>query len=141
MTRINSGIPVEILSDQHLLAEHREIKRIPRTKFVSVPPKYFTLGTGHILFFSNKPFYTYKRYCDLYAECLRRGFDIEYYAGNWADYGIKYEGQTDYIPTKKHIELVVNRIIDRTNDSKQIPRYYGKPITKEEYIQKLLKLK
>ena len=29
MTRINVGIPPEELTDKHLLAEHREIKRIP----------------------------------------------------------------------------------------------------------------
>ena len=29
MTRINSGIPVKSLTDEHLLAEHREIKRLP----------------------------------------------------------------------------------------------------------------
>ena len=32
MTRINCGIPPEELSDKHLLAEHREIKRIPNCK-------------------------------------------------------------------------------------------------------------
>ena len=44
MTRINAGIKVENLSDQHLLAEHREIKRIPRTNFKSKPSSKFTLG-------------------------------------------------------------------------------------------------
>ena len=29
MTRINSAIPVKCLTDEHLLAEHREIKRLP----------------------------------------------------------------------------------------------------------------
>ena len=29
MTRINAGIPVQSLSGKHLIAEHREIKRIP----------------------------------------------------------------------------------------------------------------
>ena len=29
MTRVNVGIPPVELVDQHLLAEHREIKRIP----------------------------------------------------------------------------------------------------------------
>ena len=28
MTRINANIPVRNLTDQHLLAEHREIKRV-----------------------------------------------------------------------------------------------------------------
>ena len=29
MTRINSAIHVKCLTDEHLLAEHREIKRLP----------------------------------------------------------------------------------------------------------------
>ena len=29
MTRINAGIPPKKLTNRHLLAEHREIKRIP----------------------------------------------------------------------------------------------------------------
>lgn len=29
MTRINSAINVKYLTDEHLLAEHREIKRMP----------------------------------------------------------------------------------------------------------------
>ena len=29
MTRINSAISVRRLTDEHLLAEHREIKRVP----------------------------------------------------------------------------------------------------------------
>ena len=29
MTRINCGVAVEQLTDEHLLAEHRELKRLP----------------------------------------------------------------------------------------------------------------
>ena len=56
MTRINAGIPVETLHDKHLIAEHREIKRIPnciakgRYSLKDKPSK-FVLGTGHVKFF------------------------------------------------------------------------------------------
>ena len=35
MTRINVSINVKALTDEHLLAEHREIKRLPNIKFMS----------------------------------------------------------------------------------------------------------
>lgn len=62
MTRINLGVPVRNLTDEHLLAEHREIKRIPNAYLVALRsgsidkvPKKFCLGRGHVLFFIDKP--------------------------------------------------------------------------------------
>ena len=54
MTRINCGIPVEELTNKHLIAEHREIKRLPNCVVkgrynLKGQPKLFTLGTGHVL--------------------------------------------------------------------------------------------
>lgn len=83
MTRINL-IPVDQLMDQHLLAEHREIKRIPNVllkgdvDFRGIPPQY-VLGTGHVKFFYNKLMWLYCRYMELYVECYKRGFDVTYY--------------------------------------------------------------
>ena len=59
MTRINVAIPVEELTREHLISEHREIKRIPnmiksgRAKIKNIPPK-FKLGPGHVKFFYDK---------------------------------------------------------------------------------------
>lgn len=56
MTRINVGIPPKDLNTKHLIAEHREIKRVPnlikkgRLKSSNIPSN-FTLGAGHIKFF------------------------------------------------------------------------------------------
>ena len=75
MTRINCGIKVEELSDKHLLAEHREIKRIPnviksgKANLENLPEK-FTLGKGHVRFFYNKIGYLASRYSEIYADCL-----------------------------------------------------------------------
>lgn len=56
MTRINSAIPVKNLTDEHLLAEHREIKRLPyflskaiQSGSINNIPEKFTLGKGHVL--------------------------------------------------------------------------------------------
>ena len=46
MTRINCGIPVEELTDKHLLAEAREIKRIPN----NVSKGKFNIKNQYILF-------------------------------------------------------------------------------------------
>ena len=59
MTRINIGIPPANLTRQHLIAEHREIKRISnqisKGRFnLKDQPKDFTLGTGHVKFFYDK---------------------------------------------------------------------------------------
>ncbi len=67
MTRINCGIPPYILTSKHLLAEHRELKRIPncikKGKFtLDNIPDNFKLGTGHVKFFYNKLKYLHKRY-------------------------------------------------------------------------------
>jgi len=92
MTRINLSIPVENLTDEHLKAEHREIKRIchnylvrkVKNKFDDIP-KHFTLGTGHVLFFIDKPFMTLRRYQKIHAECKRRNFIVQNYSQNWVD--------------------------------------------------------
>ena len=70
MTRINVGIPPAELINQHLIAEHREIKRIPnciakgKYNMDGIPDK-FKLGTGHVKFFYNKLFKKYSRYLEL----------------------------------------------------------------------------
>lgn len=134
MTRINAGIPVEVLSDQHLLAEHREIKRIPNTKFHSLPSKQFTLGKGHVLFFIDKHNYTLERYKNIHQECLRRNFNVTDYSECWNKPNINNK---PYIPSSNDRNLVIDRIISNVTTSKQIPRYCGEIISKEEYIQKL----
>ena len=84
MTRINL-IPPNELTDQHLLAEHREIKRIPNIilswKYsLDNQPKEFTLWTGHVKFFYDKIQFLYFRYRSLYYECIKRWFNIEDYS-------------------------------------------------------------
>ena len=83
MTRINIISPSE-LTDQHLIAEYREIfmvagslKRtlISKSGFVeSKVPKNFTLNNGHVYFFYNKGKYLYKRYNLIIKEMKSRGF-------------------------------------------------------------------
>lgn len=121
MTRINIAIPPSELNTRHLLAEHRELKRIPncvsRGRFnLKNIPKEFTLGKGHVAFFYNKLEYLKKRYEDLYKECVNRNFNITYYGGAWDD--IPFELMNDYIPTKRDEQIIRQRIKERLENEK-----------------------
>ena len=81
MTRINVGIRASVLTDKHLMAEHREIKRIPnciaKVRFnMKGQPDLFTLGTGHVKFFYDKCGYLLKRYEELYTEASPKKFPV-----------------------------------------------------------------
>lgn len=121
MTRINCGIPPIELNNQHLIAEAREIKRIPncvgKGRFdLKGQPSEFKLGTGHVKFFYTRLGYLKKRYDELYLECLRRGFDVQYYGSAWDNIPLSLMG--DYEPTQRDIEIVRERIFQRINERK-----------------------
>ena len=116
MTRINIGIPPKQLTDKHVMAEHRELKRIPnvvsrgRYNLKTAPPQ-FTLGKGHVSFFYDKLGYLKKRYIELYEECRARGFNVQCYLSSWD--GVPNELMNDYSPTARDIQIVSERIADR----------------------------
>mgnify|MGYP003645284478 CR=1 FL=1 len=121
MTRINVGIqPVE-LSNQHLIAEHREIKRIPncitkgKYNMEGIPDK-FKLGTGHVKFFYNKLLYLKNRYISLYNECIKRGFNVQNYINAWDN--IPQKLMNDYKATYKDRLIIQERIYARTVNKK-----------------------
>ncbi|EJP30480.1 putative deoxyribonuclease V [Haemophilus sputorum HK 2154] len=112
MTRINLVPPAE-LCDQHLLAEHRELTRIPNAvakgKFsLKGQPSDYKLGEGHVRFFFNKLMFLKKRYDLLHEECLARGFQVQYF---WST---ELPEQTDlwldYQPTENALKLNRERI-------------------------------
>ena len=81
MTRINL-VPPQELCDQHLLAEHRELTRIPnavaRGRYhLRGQPADYKLGEGHVRFFFDKLAYLQRRYQALHAECRARGFNVQ----------------------------------------------------------------
>ena len=116
MTRINAGIPVKTLTDKHLMAEHRELKRIPNVVSkgrynLKTSPQEFTLGKGHVSFFYTRLGYLKKRYLELHEECKKRGFNVQNYVSSWD--GVPEELMGDYTPTEKGIQIVSARIADR----------------------------
>lgn len=147
MTRINSAIPVLCLTDEHLLAEHREIKRLPfclreaiRTGSVKNIPEKFVLGKGHVMFFLDKQEFIFNRYLDLHNEAVwRRGFIVTDFIHNWDNaYEIR-DYWNDYTPTLEERQLLIDRITDRIMHSKKRTwHYFGKAISKEDAVKLLI---
>ncbi|MEI7509293.1 MAG: pyrimidine dimer DNA glycosylase/endonuclease V [Flavobacterium sp.] len=116
MTRINASIPPAELTNKHLLAEHREIKRIPncvaKGKYnLNNIPTEFKLGKGHVSFFYNKLLYLKTRYEQLYKECVNRNFNVTYYGGCWEN--LPQELMNDYVPTENDNLIIKQRIQER----------------------------
>jgi deoxyribonuclease (pyrimidine dimer) len=121
MTRINI-IPTSELTTKHLVAEYREIARLPnnlrqslsRAKPFSLSeiPTNYVLGTGHVKFFYNKMMFLQQRFDGLVSEMLRRGYNPTY-----RDSSIFVpEDKTfynDWIPSEKDMELNRKRIMER----------------------------
>lgn len=143
MTRINAGISVKFLTDEHLLAEHREIKRLSycldkaiKSGSINNIPDKFTLGKGNVLFFLDKMKYTLKRYVEIYDEAIRRGFDVQCYKDNWKDVCNEYMNAYEAHDSDRN--SVIKRITERINNSrKKSWHYYGKSINKSEAIKLL----
>ena len=122
MTRINLVDPSE-LSDQHLVAEYREIfmvgsslQRSLKSKnwaktLANIPEKY-TLNRGHVTFFYNKGKYLYKRYDSLVEEMKKRGMnpdpDRRFKTEQWPKELFK-----DWEPESKDYEVIRARIQEK----------------------------
>lgn len=144
MTRINSAIQPKFLTDQHLLAELRELPRIFTAVMNRVAsgknfddiPKSFTLGSGHVKFFYNKCGFLIKRHQQL---------RLEYFDRYKKDYNFDYPRISTipnyllgkYQPTDIEKQLLIDRISTRLIESKQTPRYCGNIISKEAAIKLL----
>lgn len=116
MTRINCAIAPAELSDPHLIAEHREIIRIPnqikKGKYLlnGIPTK-FKLGTGHVKFFYNKLLYLHNRYTAIFEECVHRGFNINCY--DECFHNVPPELYNNYSPTTADRLLLIERLQQR----------------------------
>lgn len=115
MTRINVGISPKELPDKLLLAEHREITRIPnaissnRAVIIGIP-KDFKLGQGHVKFFYNKIKYLFNRYVSLYEECMARGFKVTDKSSAFDENKIRSDLWKDYKELPDDRNIVVQRI-------------------------------
>lgn len=126
MTRINL-IPPKELADQHLFAEFREIKMIPKSLARSIRargvmgvlamiPNEYTLGKGHVSFFYDKGSYIRIRFHAICAELTRRGINFDQTSKIDPDgvfENLPIEFQHSYIPTFTALLLIRTRIAEK----------------------------
>lgn len=115
MTRINCVPPAE-LCDQHLLAEFRELTRIPNQVLSGkLQSKYpgidtYRLGEGHVKFFASRCRFLWTRYHKLYEECTRRGFRVTMIFPSPTNF---HEAWGDWDPDEAAMALNRARIAER----------------------------
>lgn len=133
MTRINV-IPVSELMDQHLLAEHREITRLPKNLQQSLNRKSkafseaeispdYVLGKGHVKFFMNKFKWLEKRFMELTEECDKRGFNVSF--RDASIFKVAPRWYNDWTITEESVTLNKQRIKERIDAKPEFYRYYG----------------
>lgn len=123
MTRVNC-VPVKELTDQHLIAEYREITRVSKLARKLDDYGTYCLGSGHVKFFYNKGNYLACRTRELYIECFKRGFKVSY-----KDYVKHPEGLNEpWYPTKKDLETNRQRLKEKLDSKQGFYRYYGKAV-------------
>ncbi len=114
MTRINV-VPVSELCNSHILAEHRELVRIPNTinsgkaKLTGVYPNEYTLGKGHVVFFYPRLKWLHNRYKEVYEECKARGFNVTWM---WPE-SVPERLYNDWEVTQEALDISRERIQDR----------------------------
>lgn len=127
MTRINVIHPTR-LTDQHLLAEYRELPRVfalaaKAATRVPVPPAY-TLGTGHVKFFYPRTRFLSERQQTLIQELLERGYNLAHRTapapvlgrdGSWA-------------PDEDAQDINLQRLREKLAQAGSKYTYYGKPV-------------
>jgi len=136
MTRINIIDPEE-LTDQHLVAEYREIFMVgsslqrslksPNWDPTTIPEK-FTLNKGHVKFFYNKGEYLHKRYLLLINEMKRRGMNPDparkFLREQWPQ-----DLYNDWKATAEDKVIILERINTRIAEKPDWYRYYGELLT------------
>ena len=137
MTRINI-IPPSELTDQHLIAEYREITMVPAALKRTLNSKLglqikrinkkYTLNKGHVYFFYDKGKYLNNRYNSLVLEMKRRGFKVDE-SRVFPKYVFPKALYNDWVPTLSDQKIIRERISYKIA---QKPNWYRKT----EYVKK-----
>lgn len=116
MTRINV-IPVYELSDQHLLAEYRELPRVIKQNLDLTDTNIrYHLGRGHMKWARRHWKFALNRYYELFTEMIYRGFSPKYSPAELEQYVVELSEEwpyADYIVDKTDIALNRDRIRSR----------------------------
>lgn len=126
------------LTDQHLIAERRELRIIPplldkraktRSPVTGDIPERYCLGAGHQKFWLDKFMYLEKRYASLTEEMINRGFkpnlDLFIDVKLAKHYGL----YNDWIPEQEDYSIIKARLVDKIEQKFSWYKYYSKPIT------------
>lgn len=145
MTRINL-VDVEVLADQHLFAEWREIKMVPPALCRSIKargvdgvlaiiPDRFSLNCGHVTFFYDKMTFLRKRYRLLSEELRARGYEISH-TGSFNEFmeGIPAEFKCrKWKPRPCDVEVSAERILLRISQKPDWYKFKGKALKQSFY--------
>lgn len=136
MTRINVIDPV-YLTDQHLMAEYRELPMIMgslRRSLRSPKPlpaesSKYTLNRGHVTFFYRKGKFLKRRYTDVVVELIARGYNLD--PNRRADFQVFIDNDLfhDWTPDDHARAINTERLVQRINKQPQWYRYYGDKLT------------
>lgn len=132
MTRINLIKPSQ-LTDQHLIAEYRELprifwavkKKLEEWKEIKVWENY-KLWTWHVIFFYDKLLFLEKRYNLIIFECIKRWFNIKHSSYDISD--IPEEYKKDFNPSQDEINISQERINQKLSQKKWFYKINGKTI-------------
>ena len=136
MTRVNL-VPVGELANQHLFAEFRELKMLPKAlarslktqtaeKIFKKIPKEYTLNAGHVLFFYDKGSYLRRRYEQIKEELIVRGYNFNHESKFDPDdvmFDPMWNG--DYEPDERAFAIIRERIAEKIA---QKPNFYKWPV-------------
>ena len=134
MTRINI-IPTSELTDQHLIAEYREITMVPGSLKRTLKSKVglrreriseqYTLNAGHVYFFYDKGRYLNNRYDEIVQEMKDRGFNPDPNR-KFPKEVFPAELYNDWMPTLEEQKVVRQRISEKIAMK---PEWYRKTAT------------
>lgn len=132
MTRINV-VDVTELTDQHLMAEYRELPMVFTSAKRSNPSKFvpltdYTLNKGHVTFFFNKKQYLLNRWMDLVMELNKRNYNIDPAQRRVLWNELDKFPQINWTPDKKARQVNIQRLEEKILMKPTWYRYCGKSI-------------
>lgn len=145
MTRINT-VPVELLLDQHLMAEYRELPMVPASlrrslaspRFdVAKLPTEYTLNAGHVSFFYLRRVWLVRRWHQLIAELRARGYTIDPIGRAVSFEPFEHVPNRRWTPTAADYKTNAVRLLARYREKPRWYTYDGQPIQPRVYKQLL----
>ena len=141
MTRINV-LPPKVLTDQHLIAEYRELPMVSASLLRSIKSKNglvlmngnYTLNKGHVTFFYNKGKFLYNRYHLLIDEMKQRGFSPDPDRRcNFEPY-ISNDLFHDWEPDLDSYAINASRLLEKVHMKPAWYKYRGQSLNDEYYF-------